>query len=105
MPNIQYFTPDLAVGAFAGPASAAIAIPAPGDALLLISNLGPNILSFKLGATNAVSCTTSNGTPVFPGQQLLVGSAGMSYVALIAHGALTGPGLGNGAVVNLTSGG
>ena len=100
MPNIQYFTPDVGAGAAATSISAAVALPNPADALLYIVNLGPNALSFKLGTTNAVSVTPSTGTAVIPGQALIVGAQGMSYVAIISHG---GVGM-MGSTVNLTSG-
>ena len=100
MPNIQYFTPDAAAGAAATSVSAAVALPNSADALLLIVNLGPNTLSFKLGTTSGVSVTVSTGTAVIPGQSLIVGAQGMSYIALISHG---GTGM-MGSSVNLTSG-
>ena len=99
MPNIPYFTPDVSTGASAGLVSAAVALPNPADALLLITNMGPLTLAFKLGTTSAVTVTTSTGTALLPGQSLIVGAQGMSYIALIGMGSL-----GNSASVNLTSG-
>ena len=97
--NIQYFTPDVSTGTSAGVASAAVALPNAADALLYIVNLGPNTISFKLGTTSAVTVTTSTGCALLPGQALIVGAQGMSYIATIAHGCL-----GMGSVLNLTSG-
>jgi len=104
MPNIQYFTPDVSAGAFAGPVSAAVALPNPSDALLYIVNLGSCTLFFKLGTTSAVSVTTGTGMAVNPGQSLIVGSAGMSYIAMIVSGALGQGLIQSGSPVNLTSG-
>ena len=97
--TIQYFTPDVSAGTSAGKVSAAVALPNTADALLYIVNLGPNTISFKLGATNAVTVTTSTGCALLPGQGFIVGAAGMTYIALIAHGCL-----GMGSTINLTSG-
>ena len=97
--NIQYFTPDVSVGTSAGVASAAVALPNSADALLYLVNLGPNTISFKLGTTSAVTVTTSTGCALLPGQSLIVGAQGMSYIAIIAHGCL-----GMGSTINMTSG-
>ena len=99
MPNIQFFTPDVSVGTTADITSTVTALPNSADALLLITNLGPLTLVFKLGTSNAVTVTTSTGTALLAGQSLIVGAQGMSYIAMIAMGSL-----GNSAVVNLTSG-
>ena len=99
MPNIQYFTPDVSVGTSAGKVSSNIALPNSADSLLYLVNLGPNTISFKLGTTSAVTVTTSTGCALIPGQSLIVGSQGMSYIAMIAHGCL-----GMGSTINLTSG-
>ena len=99
MPNIQYFTPDVSVGASADITSTATALPNAADALLLITNLGPLSLFFKLGTSSAVAVTTSTGTALLASQSLIVGAQGMSYIAMVAMGSL-----GNSAVVNLTSG-
>ena len=99
MPNIQYFTPDVSVGTSAGRASSNIALPNSADALLYIVNLGPNTISFKLGTDNTVSVATNTGCALIPGQALIVGSQGMSYIAMIAHGCM-----GMGSTINLTSG-
>jgi hypothetical protein len=97
--NIQYFTPDVSTGTSAGAASAAVVLPNAADALLYLVNLGPNTISFKLGTTNAVTVTTSTGCALLPGQGLIVGAQGMSYIAMIAHGCV-----GMGSTINLTSG-
>ena len=97
--NIQYFTPDVSAGTSAGVASAAVALPNAADALLYLVNLGPNTISFKLGTTSAVTVTTSTGCALLPGQSLIVGAQGMSYIAIIAHGCL-----GMGSTINMTSG-
>ena len=99
MPNIQYFTPDVSAGASAGLTSAAVALPNSSDSLLLITNLGPLTVVFKLGTSSAVTVTTSTGTALLPGASLIVGAQGMSYIALIGVGSV-----GNAAAVNLTSG-
>jgi hypothetical protein len=99
MPNIQFFTPDVSVGTSAGAVSTVVALPNAADALLLLTNLGPNTVSFKLGATNAVSVAPSTGCALLPGRSIIVGSTGMSYVALVAHGSV-----GMGSTINLTSG-
>ena len=67
--------------------------------VLLITNLGPLTAVFKLGTTNAVTVTINTGTALLPGQSLIVGAQGMSYIALIGVGSL-----GNSAIINLTSG-
>ena len=97
--NIQFFTPDVSIGTSAGTASSTVALPNSADALLYLVNLGPNTISFKLGSSSAVTVTTSTGCALLPGQALIVGAQGMSYIAMIAHGCL-----GMGSVLNLTSG-
>jgi hypothetical protein len=99
MPNIEYFTPDVTTAASAGAVSAAVALPNSADALLLLTNLGALTAFFKLGTTNAVTVTASTGTALMPGQSLIVGAQGMSYIAFIGTGSV-----GNSATINMTSG-
>ena len=107
MPNIQYFTPDTAVpstGTYANAVNNAVALPNAADALLYIVNAGPNSIAFMLGTTSAVTTTVSTGMVLIAGQSIIVGAQGMTYIALIAVGALSFSGMSNGSTVNLTSG-
>jgi len=104
MPNIQYFTPDISAGDFAGPTSAAVALPNPADSLLYLVNLGSCTVYFKLGTTSAVSVTPQTGMALNPGQSLIVGAQGMSYIAMIVTGSLGQGLIQSGSPVNLTSG-
>ena len=99
MPNIQYFTPDVSQGVSAGQPASVYALPNPVDSLLYIVNLGSGAVFFRLGIDDTVTVTPSTGQAILAGQGLIVGAAGMSFIAICNSG-----GGGASSVVNLTSG-
>jgi hypothetical protein len=100
VPNIQFFTPDLSAGISPGAVSAAFALPNSADALLYITNLGSLAVAFKLGANSGVTVTKTTGMVLNPGQYVIVGSAGMTHIAMVSIGGMAS----QCAQINLTSG-
>ena len=105
---LPYFTPDASVGTSFGASSSNIALPGTpaSDTTLLITNIGPLPVIFKLGTSNAVVVTLpstpggATGFCVMPGKQFAVGIGSNTYIAGISTGGQTG----QCSVVNLTTG-